>query len=55
MAGVTIAPPDALQSFDPMSNGVRLCLGAPASDADVEFALRTVRSILDSAETMSFV
>lgn len=54
-AGVTIAPPDALQSFDPMSNGVRLCLGAPATDIDVEFALRTVVTILDSAETMSFV
>jgi DNA-binding transcriptional MocR family regulator len=55
MAGITIAAPDPLQSFDPMSNGVRLCLGAPASDADVEFALRTVRSILDSAESISFV
>lgn len=55
MAGITIATPDALQSFDPMSNGVRLCLGAPTSDADVEFALRTVRSILDTAETISFV
>ena len=55
MAGITIATPDALQSFDPMSNGVRLCLGAPTSDADVEFALRSVRSILDSAESISFV
>lgn len=55
MAGITIATPDALQSFDPMSNGVRLCLGAPTSDADVEYALRTVRSILDSAESISFV
>jgi len=55
MAGITIAPPDALQSFDPMSNGVRLCLGAPESDADVEFALQTVRNILDNAEAMSFV
>ncbi|HEY4141499.1 MAG TPA: PLP-dependent aminotransferase family protein [Pseudolabrys sp.] len=55
MAGITIATPDALQSFDPMSNGVRLCLGAPTSDADVEFALRTVRGILDSAESISFV
>ena len=54
-AGVTIAPPDALQSFDPMSNGVRLCLGAPANDNDVEYALRTVATILDNAETMSFV
>ena len=55
MAGITIATPDALQSFDLMSNGVRLCLGAPDSDADVEFALQTVRSILDNAEAMSFV
>lgn len=55
MAGITIATPDALQSFDPMSNGVRLCLGAPDSDADVEFALQTVRNILDNAEAMSFV
>lgn len=55
MAGITIATPDALQSFDPMSNGVRLCLGAPESDAEVEFALQTVRNILDDAETMSFV
>ncbi len=54
-AGVTIATPDALQSFDPMSNGVRLCLGAPATEIDVEFALQTVANILDSAETMSFV
>ena len=55
MAGITIAAPDALQSLDPMSNGVRLCLGAPETDADVEFALQSVRNILDSAETMSFV
>lgn len=55
MAGITIATPDALQSFDPMSNGVRLCLGAPTSDADVEFALRTVRGILDNAESISFI
>lgn len=54
-AGITIATPDALQSFDPMSNGVRLCLGAPETDADVEFALQTVANILDTAETMSFV
>ncbi|MCF8477876.1 MAG: PLP-dependent aminotransferase family protein [Pseudolabrys sp.] len=55
MTGVTIAPPDALQSFDPMSNGVRLCLGAPETESDVEFALQAVANILDSAETMSFV
>jgi hypothetical protein len=38
-----------------MSNGVRLCLGAPASDIDVESALQLVAQILDTAETMSFV
>jgi DNA-binding transcriptional MocR family regulator len=54
-AGITIATPDALQSSDPMSNGVRLCLGAPASDIDVESALQLVAQILDTAETMSFV
>jgi DNA-binding transcriptional MocR family regulator len=55
MAGVTIATPDALESSDPISNGVRLCLGAPDCDEDVEFALSAVRDILDNAEAMSFV
>jgi DNA-binding transcriptional MocR family regulator len=55
LAGVTIATPNALQSYDPLSNGVRLCLGAPESDADVEFALQSVCDILDNAETMSLV
>jgi DNA-binding transcriptional MocR family regulator len=55
MAGVTIAGPEVLRSFDPMSNGVRLCLGTPETDADVEFALLTVRRVLDSTEVMSFV
>ena len=55
MAGVTIAAPDVLTSLDAMSNGVRLCLGTPETDDDVEFALMTVRDILDKAEAMSFV
>lgn len=55
MAGITIAAPEVLKSFDPMSNGVRLCLGTPETDADVEFALRTVRDILGNSEMMSFV
>jgi DNA-binding transcriptional MocR family regulator len=53
--GITIAAPDVLQSSDQMSNGVRLCLGALAADTDAEAALLAVRSILSSAETMSFV
>ena len=55
VAGVTIAAPDVLTSLDAMSNGVRLCLGTPETDDDVEFALMTVRDILDKAEAMSFV
>lgn len=55
LAGLTIAAPNALQTYDPMSNGVRLCLGAAETDADVECALRSVRHILDNAETMSLV
>jgi len=55
MAGITIAAPEVLKALDPMSNGVRLCLGTPETDADVEFALQTVRNILVSAEIMSFV
>lgn len=55
MSGVTLAAPNALQAFDALSNGVRLCLGGPRTDAEVEYALQTVRDILDNAETMSFV
>jgi DNA-binding transcriptional MocR family regulator len=55
MAGVTIAGPEVLRSFDPMSHGLRLCLGTPETDADVEFALLTVRRILDNTDVMSFV
>jgi DNA-binding transcriptional MocR family regulator len=55
MADINLASPDALQSSDPMSNGVRLCLGLLESDADVEFALQTLRNILDNAETMAIV
>jgi DNA-binding transcriptional MocR family regulator len=55
IADITIAGPDALQSLDPMSNGVRLCLGMPESDTEVESALKIVRKILDNAEAMSFV
>ena|SRR5215831_9296351 len=55
MANITIAGPEPLQSLDPMSNGVRLCLGALESDADAEVVLRTVRNILSSAEAISFV
>ncbi|WP_161139608.1 PLP-dependent aminotransferase family protein [Propylenella binzhouense] len=55
MANVTIAPPVALRSFDPLSNGVRLCLGSPKNQSELEYALRTVSDILNDAEAMSLV
>jgi DNA-binding transcriptional MocR family regulator len=55
MANITIAGPDVVQSSDPMGNGVRLCLGAPESDTELELALHTVRNILNNAEAMAFV
>jgi DNA-binding transcriptional MocR family regulator len=54
-AGVTIAAPDVIESSDPISNGVRLCLGALETETDIERALTAVRNILSSAEAMSFV
>jgi hypothetical protein len=37
------------------SLGVRLCLGAPATEADLERALIEIRRILEMAEAISFV
>lgn len=54
-AGVTIVSPSALQPFDNLSNGLRLCLGGPQREADLVTALETVRSILDEVEVMSMV
>lgn len=54
-AGITIAPPGALQQVDRGTLGTRLCLGYPATDALLERALRELRQILESAEAISFV
>jgi DNA-binding transcriptional MocR family regulator len=54
-AGITIAPPGALQQVDRGTLGIRLCLGYPESDAILERALRDLRQILESAEAISFV
>ncbi|MEP9377147.1 PLP-dependent aminotransferase family protein [Aquabacter sp. CN5-332] len=54
-AGITLAPPGALHPHDPTSRGVRLCLGAAASEAELERALVELRSILERAEAISFV
>lgn len=54
-AGITIAPPGALQQVDRGTLGIRLCLGSPATDAVLESALLDLRQILESAEAISFV
>ena len=54
-AGITIAPPGALQQVDRGTLGIRLCLGSPAADAILEKALLDLRQILESAEAISFV
>ncbi len=54
-AGITIAPPGALQQVDRGTLGIRLCLGHPATDEILENALLELRRILESAEAISFV
>jgi hypothetical protein len=44
-----------MQQVDRGTLGVRLCLGHPRRGDELERALVTLRNILDSAETMSFV
>ena len=53
-AGITLAPPGALQQVDRGTLGVRLCLGHP-SEANLERALAELRRILEMAEAISFV
>lgn len=54
-AAITLAPPGALRRMENESLGVRLCLGAPATEADLERALIEIRRILEMAEAISFV
>lgn len=54
-AGITLAPPGALRPQDPASLGVRLCLGAAASERELEAALLELRAILERAEAISLV
>jgi len=54
-AGITIAPPGALQQVDRGTLGIRLCLGSPSTEAMLEGALLDLRRILETAETISFV
>jgi DNA-binding transcriptional MocR family regulator len=54
-AGITVAPPGALQQVDRGTLGIRLCLGHPATDNILETALSELRQILETAEAISFV
>src|SRR5215475_496228 len=54
-AGITIAPPGALQQVDRGTLGIRLCLGHPTTDELLENALFELKRILESAEAFSFV
>ena len=55
LAGITLAPPGALQSFDSALTGVRLCLGAVPTDAELERVLTILRDILETPESISVV
>jgi len=54
-AGITIAPPGALQQVERGTLGIRLCLGHPTTDEILENALSELKRILESAEAFSFV
>jgi DNA-binding transcriptional MocR family regulator len=54
-AGITLAPPGALQQVDRGTLGVRLCLGHPPTETELEKAMTDIRHILDMTETISFV
>lgn len=54
-AGITLAAPGAVQQVDRGALGVRICLGHPATEEQLERALKELRNILDTAETFSFV
>jgi DNA-binding transcriptional MocR family regulator len=55
LAGITLAPPAALAPLDPASAGVRLCLGAIRTDAELERVLTILMDILETAEAISVV
>ena len=54
-AGITLALPGSLQRVPTEHLGIRLCLGAPATEENLERALIEIRRILEMAEAISFV
>jgi DNA-binding transcriptional MocR family regulator len=55
VAGVSIAGPAALLSLEPGMAGIRLCIGAPKSEAELERALGVIAEILNNMDGMSVV
>ena len=47
--------PAALQPLDTSNHGLRLCLGAAPTEAELERVLRVLRNILENAEELSIV
>jgi DNA-binding transcriptional MocR family regulator len=54
-AGITVAPPGALQQVDRGTLGIRLCLGHPTTDDILQNAFVELKQILETAEAISFV
>jgi DNA-binding transcriptional MocR family regulator len=54
-AGITLAPPGALQQVDRGTLGVRICLGHPSTEAELERAMMEIKRILEMTEAISFV
>ena len=54
-AGITLAPPGALQQVERGTLGIRICLGHPSTEADLEKAMVEIKRIFEMTETISFV
>jgi DNA-binding transcriptional MocR family regulator len=54
-AGITLAPPGALQQVERGTLGIRICLGHPSTEADLEKAMVEIKRILEVTEAISFV
>lgn len=55
MENITLVAPVALRPQHPVPEGMRLCLGAPHTEDELEKALLILRDILKSAEAVSMI
>ncbi|WP_336099050.1 aminotransferase-like domain-containing protein [Roseovarius sp. CH_XMU1461] len=53
--GITLAPPLVAKTPDPITPGLRLCLGGFATDEDLSCALGAVERVIRSATELSYV